>query len=131
MWKKLIISLDLCLNINHIKHPVITLNVIFEFFSSINQFLKNNDRHVGFLANVMLHVIKKILPMRLMVECVWLHRAVYKLCPRAVFPSKKILWKRFFKLTLVEKTLVMCVQPTLANYMSITCTFDLWMFTIM
>jgi len=131
MWKKLIISLDLCLNINHIKHPGITLNVIFGFFSSTNQCLKNNDRHVGLLANVMLHVIKSFLPRRLMVECVWLHHVVYKLCPRGVFPSKKNLWKRFFKLTLVEKILVMCVQPTLANYMSITCTFDLWMFTIM
>jgi len=51
--------------------------------------------------------------------------------PKGGLPIKKKLWKRFLKLTLVEKILVMCVQPTLANYMSITCTFDLWMFTIM
>jgi hypothetical protein len=130
MWKNLIISLDLCLNINHIKHPCITMNVIFGFFSSTNQLKKINDKHVRLLVDVMLHVIKSFLPMRSMVECVWLHCIVYKLCPRGVFPSKNVLWKWFFLPTLVEKTLVMCLQPILVNYMSITCTFDLWMLTI-
>ncbi len=50
----------------------------------------------------------------------------YRLCPRVVFPSKKVFVEEVL-LALVKKALVTYVQPALASYMSTTCTFDLWM----
>jgi len=51
----------------------------------------------------------------------------YKLCPRVVFPSKKVFVEKVL-LALVEKPLVTYVQPALVSCMFATCTFDLWMF---
>jgi hypothetical protein len=45
----------------------------------------------------------------------------YRLCPRVVFPSKKMFVEEV-QFTLMERTLMTYVQPTLT-----TCTFDLWM----
>lgn len=50
----------------------------------------------------------------------------YRLCPRVVFPSKKVFVEEVL-LALVEKVLVTYVQLALASCMSATCTFDLWM----
>ncbi len=45
--------------------PCITLSAIFGFFSSTNQFKKDNDAQVRFLEGVILYVIKGFLPMRI------------------------------------------------------------------
>ncbi len=60
-------------------------------------------------------------------EYVWLHRMAYKLCPRVVFPSKIIFVQKILP-TLVERTLVAFMQFALANCMSTTCIFYLWVF---
>ncbi len=50
----------------------------------------------------------------------------YKLCPIVVFPSRKAFVDDVLS-RLVEKTMFTYVHPTLVNYISPTCTFDLWM----
>ncbi len=44
------------------KCPCIIPSAIFGFFSSTNQFRKDNDTHVVFLKDVMLYVIKGFFP---------------------------------------------------------------------
>jgi hypothetical protein len=73
----------------------------------------------------MLFVVKKLLPMRNM-ESIWLQWMAYMLCPWVVFPSKKTFVDKILP-NLVKKTLNTYVVFALANYLSITCTFDLWM----
>jgi hypothetical protein len=62
------------------------------------------------------------------VEFIWLQRLTYKLCPWIVFPSKKKKIEEILP-SLVEKTMIMTthVQVALADYLSTTYTFDLWM----
>jgi hypothetical protein len=50
----------------------------------------------------------------------------YKLCPRVVFPNKKIFIDDVFS-RLVEKTMLTYVHFAFANYISATYTFDLLM----
>jgi hypothetical protein len=50
----------------------------------------------------------------------------YRLCPRVVFPSVNLFVDDVLS-RLVEKTMLTYMHPALANYISTTCTFDLWM----
>jgi hypothetical protein len=52
------------------------------------KFRKDDPTQVGFLDNLMLLVVKRILPMRI-VKFIWFQRLSYKLYPWIVFPSKK------------------------------------------
>jgi hypothetical protein len=54
----------------------------------------------------MLYVIKGFLPMRTF-ESIWLHQMVYRLCPRVVFPSKKMF---------VEEILLILMERILMTY---------------
>jgi hypothetical protein len=98
--------------------PCITLSAIFGFFSSTNQFRKDNDAQVRFLEGVMLYVIKGFLSVRI-VEFVWLQHMLYKLCPRVVFPSKEIFWKRFTNIGGKDFSYI-CVTYT-SNKPIVTC----------
>jgi hypothetical protein len=49
----------------------------------------------------------------------------YMLCPIVVFPSINVFVDDVLS-RLVEKTMLPYVHPALANYISTTCTFDLW-----
>jgi hypothetical protein len=51
-------------------------SAISGFFSSTNQFKKDNETQVCFLEDVMLFVIKGYLPMKI-VESIWLQRMAY------------------------------------------------------
>ncbi len=90
-----------------------------------NKFIKDDPTHVGFLEDLILFVVKGLLPMKL-VESIWLQKLSYKLCPQIVFPLRKTFVENVL-LRLVEKTMVIYVQLALANCLSTTCTFDLWM----
>lgn len=61
-----------------------------------------------------------------MFESIWLHRMVYKLCPKVVFPLKKVFVEEILA-TLIDKTLVTYVQLASTSFFA-TFTFDLWMF---
>jgi hypothetical protein len=50
----------------------------------------------------------------------------YKLCPRVIFPSRKVFVDDVF-FGLVEKTILTYVHSTFANYILGTYTFTLWM----
>jgi hypothetical protein len=100
--------------------------VISRIFSFTNQLKKDHETKVVFLEKVMLYVIKGFLPMRTF-ESIWLHQMAYMLCPRVALPSKKMFVEEVL-FTLMERTLMTYVQPTLATCLSTTCTFDLWMF---
>jgi hypothetical protein len=50
----------------------------------------------------------------------------YKLCPKVVFPSRKVFVDDMF-FGLVEKTMLTYVYPALVDCILATCTFDLWM----
>jgi preprotein translocase subunit SecB len=106
------------------KQVHVTPNAIFGFFSSTNQFKKNNETWVRFLEDVMLLMIKAYSLMRI-VESIWLQRMAYRLCPQVVFPSKKKCVDDVLS-GLVEKTMLTYVHLALADYISTTCTFDLW-----
>jgi hypothetical protein len=73
----------------------------------------------------MLFVVKKLLPMRTM-ESIQLQWMAYMLCPWVIFPSRKTFVEEILP-NLVKKILNTYVVLALANYLSITCTFDLWM----
>ncbi len=53
---------------------------IFGFFSTNFKFKKDDLIQVGFLEDLMLFVVKGLLPMRI-VESIWLQKMVYWLCP--------------------------------------------------
>jgi hypothetical protein len=50
----------------------------------------------------------------------------YKLCPKVVFPSRKVFVDDMF-FGLVEKTMLTYVHPALVDCILAICTFDLWM----
>ncbi len=56
------------------------------------------------------------------------NQLAYRLCLKVVFPFK-ILLKKFIP-TLIEKMLALHVQPIPSTYLSITCTFYIWMSTL-
>jgi len=97
----------------------------FGFLSTSNKFKKNDATHVGFLENVMLFVIKRLMFMKI-VESILLQKLTYKLCSRLVFPPRKTIVEDDL-LGLVEKTMTIYVQPELVDCLLATYTFDLWM----
>jgi len=48
----------------------ISSSTIFKFFSTSNKFKKNDPTHVGFLEDLMLLMIKRFLPMKI-VDPIW------------------------------------------------------------
>jgi hypothetical protein len=99
--------------------------VIFGFFSSTNHFKKDHETQLVFLKDLVLYVIKDFLPMKI-IKSIWLQQTIYKLCPKVIFPSKKLFMEEVL-LALVEKTLVTFVQLALVTCLFTTCTFDMWM----
>ncbi len=73
----------------------------------------------------MLFVVKRLLLMKTM-ESIWLQGMAYMLCLWVVFPFRKTFVEEILS-NLVKKTMNTYVVPALVNYLSITCTFDLWM----
>jgi hypothetical protein len=70
----------------------------------------------------MLYVIKGFFSLKI-VEYIWLQCMAY-VCPKVVFPSKKIFAKDVLN-ALVRKNLQKYVHLALANCMAATYTFDL------
>jgi hypothetical protein len=71
----------------------------------------------------MLYVIKGFFSLKI-VEYIWLQCMAYMLCPKVVFPTKKIFTKDVLH-ALVQKKLKKYVHLALANCMATTYTFDL------
>jgi hypothetical protein len=73
----------------------------------------------------MLFVINGYLPMQA-IESIWLQVMACKLCPKMVFPNRKVFVDDLF-FGLVEKTMFTYVHLAFVDCISTTCTFDLWM----
>jgi len=77
------------------------------------------------LQDLVLLVVKNHLLIQF-VESTWLKRLVMHLCPRIVFPSKKMFSQEVL-VDLMEKMKEECVLPKLKQCYSATSSFDLWM----
>lgn len=108
-----------------VRKGLMFLLLISQVFFNSFKFKKDDPTQSGFVEDLMLFVVKKLLPMRTM-ESIWLQWMAYMLCPWVVFPCRKTFVEEILP-NLVKKTLNTYVVLALANYLSITCTFDLWM----
>jgi hypothetical protein len=68
------------------------MNLIFAIFTS--KFKKYDATQVGFLEDLMLVVIKGLMPMKT-IESIWVQRLTCMLCPWVVFPPKKTFVEEF------------------------------------
>lgn len=84
-----------------------TIGHFWVFFYG-NQFKKDNEKQLYSLKDLMFFVMKGYLPMRI-IESIWLQRFAYMLCPRVIFPTKKVLVNENL-LGLVKKTMVTYVN---------------------
>ena len=107
------------------KRPGLPPSSIVEFFGFVEPFRKDNEQQKAFLEDLVLWVIKSYLPLRV-VEGIWLQRMALRLCPRIVFPSRKVFTDEVLP-TLVERTLQVYVLPALDSCISAGASFDLWM----
>jgi hypothetical protein len=62
------------------KRPHVLLSIIFGFISTSSKFRNHDPMQVGFLEDLMLLVVKRLLHMK-NVEFIWLQKLTYKLCP--------------------------------------------------
>jgi hypothetical protein len=62
------------------KRTHVTPLAIFEFFSYVNQFKKDNETQIGSLEDLMFFMMKGYLPMKI-IESIWFQRFSYRLCP--------------------------------------------------
>ncbi len=81
--------------------------------------------HHGFLEDLMLFMIKRLMPMRI-IESIWLQRLTHMLCLWLVYTPKKTFVEKVL-LSLVEKIVPIYVQLALVDYLLIIYNFDLWM----
>jgi hypothetical protein len=82
-------------------------------------------QHHGFLEDLMLFVIKRLMPMKI-IESIWLQRLTHMLCMRLVYTPKKTFVEKVL-LGLVEKTMTIFVQFALVDWLLTSYNFDLWM----
>jgi hypothetical protein len=99
---------------------------ISSVFSFTNKFRKDDAIQVVFLEDLMLFMIKGLMPMRI-IKSIWLQRLLYRLCLQLPFPPNKSFVEEIL-LGLIEKTMTIYMQSTLTDYILATCAFDLWMF---
>ncbi len=78
-----------------------------------------------FLHDLAFFVVKNHLPIQF-VERIWLKHLVIHLCPRVMFPSRK-MFSKYALVNLVEKTKQKYVLPKLKQCYYATFSFDLWM----
>ncbi len=78
-----------------------------------------------FLQDLALLVVKNHLPIQF-VESTWLKHFVMQLCPKIVFPSRKMFSQEVL-FDLMEKTKEEYVLPKLKKCYSTIASFDLWM----
>jgi hypothetical protein len=78
----------------------------FVFFST-SKFKKNDAIQVTCLEDLMLFVIKWLMPMKT-IKSIWLQRLVYRLCPWLLFPPMK---------TFVKETLLCLVEKITTTYL--------------
>jgi hypothetical protein len=97
---------------------------LFNFFGVIGLFRKDDVKKMQDLAfffrknNLSLQII----------EHMWLKIITLKLCPSIVLISKKFFFCKYKLPNLAIYICVcVCVQPTLAKYISTISNFDLWM----
>jgi hypothetical protein len=62
---------------------------------------------VGFLEDLMLFMVKGLLPMKF-VESIWFQRLSYELCPQIIFPLRNVFVENVLP-SLVKKTMVIYV----------------------
>jgi len=62
------------------KRPPVFLSIIVGFISTTSKFRNHDPMQVGFLEDLMLLVVKRLLFMK-NVEFIWLQKLSYKLCP--------------------------------------------------
>jgi len=79
----------------------------FLVFFSTSMFKKNDVIQVACLEDLMLFVIKWVMPMKT-IKSIWLQRLVYRLCPWLLFPPMN-----FF----VEETLLGLVEKIMTTYL--------------
>jgi len=94
---------DFHLIVNRIKrgHMYLLLQFLVGFFAG--KFKKNDVIQVVCLENLMLFVIKWLMPMKT-IKTIWFQRLVYRLCPWLLFPPRKSFGEKNL-LGLVEKIL--------------------------
>jgi hypothetical protein len=84
------------------KRATIIGHEISKFFGAIDPYKKDNVHQKEFLENLSLLVMKSHLPIQF-VESMWLKCIILQLCPRVIFPSKKMFNQKVLH-DLVEET---------------------------
>ncbi len=98
---------DFHLIVNRVKrgHMYFLLQFLVFFFAG--KFKKNDAIKVVCLENLMLFVIKWLMPMKT-IKAIWFQRLVYRLCPWLLLPPRK---------SFVEKTLLGLVEKIMTIYL--------------
>jgi hypothetical protein len=82
-------------------------------------------KHIKSFEDIMLFMTNGLLPLKI-VKLIWLHWFAYRLCWRVVFPSYKIFVEEILP-SLVLKTIINHLHPTLNKCLLVSCTFNFWM----